>query len=102
MSISSLAVRVATVALLAVSFAYARKPEAPSLPEKIGKIFADAIPKSAPGAAVLVRKNGRTLFQQGYGIRDLNTVQPIDEQTDFRLASCTKQFTAMAVMLLVH
>ena len=102
MNISSLAARVATVALLAVSFAWAKKPEASSLPQKIDKIFADAIPKSAPGAAVLVTKNGRTLFQKGYGVRDLNTGQPIDAQTNFRLASCTKQFTAMAVMLLVH
>src|SRR5438132_5087359 len=86
MSIPSLATRVATVALLAVSFAYAKKPQAPSLPEKIDKIFADAIQKSAPGAAVLVRKNGRTLFQKGYGVRDLNTGHPIDAQTNFRLA----------------
>ena len=71
MNISSLAAGVATVALLAVSFACAKKPEASSLPQKIDKIFADAIPKSAPGAAVLVTKNGRTLFQKGYGVRDL-------------------------------
>lgn len=52
--------------------------------------------------AVVVRKNGRTLFQHGYGVRDLRTLSPIDAQTDFRLASCTKQFTAMAIMLLIH
>jgi CubicO group peptidase (beta-lactamase class C family) len=52
--------------------------------------------------AVLVRHHGRTLFQRGYGIRDLRTSAKIDEQTDFRLASVTKQFTAMAIMLLIH
>jgi len=52
--------------------------------------------------AVLVRQNGRTVFEQGYGVRELRTLAKIDGATDFRLASFTKQFTAMAIMLLVH
>jgi len=51
---------------------------------------------------VLVRLNGRTLFKRGYGRRDLRSGAPIDAHSNFRLASCTKQFTALAVMLLVH
>lgn len=42
------------------------------------------------------------MFERGYGVRDLRTLTKIDGATDFRLASFTKQFTAMAVMLLVH
>jgi CubicO group peptidase (beta-lactamase class C family) len=56
----------------------------------------------SPGLAVLVRKDGRAIFERGYGARDLKTLAAIDPQTNFRLASCTKQFTAMAIMLLVH
>lgn len=56
----------------------------------------------SPGLAVLVRKEGRTIFQRGYGVRDLRTLSKIDPATNFRLASCTKQFTAMSIMLLVH
>jgi len=56
----------------------------------------------APGAAVLVIKNGSVVFERGYGVTDLRSFQRIDAHTNFRLASCTKQFTAMAVMLLVH
>src|SRR5690348_10929012 len=55
-----------------------------------------------PGLAVFVRQNGRTLFERAYGMRDLRSNLPIDAHTNFRLASVTKQFTAMAVMLLVH
>ena len=33
---------------------------------------------------------------------DLRTLHPIDAQTNFRLASFTKQFTAACIMLLVH
>jgi CubicO group peptidase (beta-lactamase class C family) len=42
------------------------------------------------------------LFERGYGVRELRNKQAIDSTTNFRLASCTKQFTAMAIMLLVH
>ena len=60
--------------------------------------------KDSPGFAVLVRqnKNGKTLFEHGYGVGDLRTKTAINADTDFRLASCTKQFTAMSIMLLVH
>lgn len=52
--------------------------------------------------AVLVRQDSRIVFERGYGIRDLRARAGIDQHTNFRLASFTKQFTAMAVMLLVH
>jgi CubicO group peptidase (beta-lactamase class C family) len=51
---------------------------------------------------VLVLKNGNAVFQRGYGVADLKMLHKIDAQTNFRLASVTKQFTAMAIMLLVH
>jgi len=65
-------------------------------------VFAPLANSKSPGLAVLIRKDGRTLFERGYGVRDLRTLTPIDAQTDFRLASFTKQFTATAIMLLVH
>lgn len=72
--------------------------------QKIDAIFADAGLKAerAPGGAVLVVRNGRIVFERGYGAADLRSLRKIDEHTDFRLASLSKQFTAMAIMLLVH
>jgi CubicO group peptidase (beta-lactamase class C family) len=69
---------------------------------KIDAIFADLKSNIAPGGAVLVIKDGRAVFARGYGVTDLRTFGKIDAQTNFRLASVSKQFTAMAVMLLVH
>jgi len=69
---------------------------------RVESIFARLTDAKSPGIAVLVRKDDKTVLQRGYGVRDLRTLTPIDASTDFRLASCTKQFTAMAVMLLVH
>jgi CubicO group peptidase (beta-lactamase class C family) len=69
---------------------------------KIDAIFCSAIEPHGPGVAVLARRNGRDIFVHGYGVRDLQSMTKIDAHTNFRLASCTKQFTAMAIMLLAH
>jgi CubicO group peptidase (beta-lactamase class C family) len=73
-----------------------------SMDTRVDSVFSSITQESAPGLAVLVRKDGRTLFEKGYGVRDLRTKAKIDQHTNFRLASFTKQFTAMAIMLLVH
>ena len=65
-------------------------------------VFSGLASADAPGFAVSVKKNGKIIFEKGYGVRDLRTKTAIDAQTNSRLASFTKQFTAMAVMLLVH
>ncbi len=83
-------------------FAWKSATASDSMEKQIDAIFAPLADANSPGQAVLVHKNGRTMFERGYGVRDLRTKTRIDAQTNFRLASFTKQFTAMAVMLLVH
>jgi CubicO group peptidase (beta-lactamase class C family) len=78
------------------------EPAGDSMIAKLEAIFAPLTGARTPGVAVLVRQDGRKVFERGYGVRDLKTFAAIDPQTNFRLASCTKQFTAMAIMLLVH
>ena len=51
---------------------------------------------------MLVVRDGRTVFESGYGVTDLRTKRAIGGETNFRLASVSKQFTSMAVMLLAH
>ena len=70
--------------------------------DAVDAIFAPLKSADAPGAAVLVKKAGTVVFERGYGVSDLRTRHKIDERTNFRLASCTKQFTATAIMLLVQ
>jgi CubicO group peptidase (beta-lactamase class C family) len=73
-----------------------------SFEKKLDALFSGIASPDVPGLAVLVRKNGRTVFESGYGVCDLRSKAKIDAHTNFRLASFTKQFTAMAIMLLVH
>src|SRR5947208_10903948 len=69
---------------------------------KMHAVFSAVTEGKAPGIAVLVRKNGRNVFERGYGVTDLRSYAKIDPRTNFRLASFTKQFTAMSILLLVH
>jgi CubicO group peptidase (beta-lactamase class C family) len=73
-----------------------------AMAQKIDAIFAPLDTPNSPGVAALVVKDDKKLLERGYGLRDLHSSAKIDPRTNFRLASCSKQFTAMAVMLLVH
>jgi CubicO group peptidase (beta-lactamase class C family) len=69
---------------------------------RVEAFMTELVSPGEPGAAVLVVEGGRTVFERGYGISDLRGGRPIGPRTNFRLASVSKQFTAAAVMLLVH
>jgi len=84
-----------------VNAARAQEPPSP-LGKRIDEIFSRTTSSSEPGLAVLVRQRGKPVFERGYGVRDLRLKGAIDAHTNFRLASFTKQFTAMAIMLLVR
>lgn len=55
-----------------------------------------------PGAAVLVMKHDSIVFKKAYGMANLEDQTPISTTTNFRLASITKQFTAMCIMMLAE
>jgi CubicO group peptidase (beta-lactamase class C family) len=56
----------------------------------------------APGASVVVIRDGQVVLSRAYGLAELETSARATPETQYRLASLTKQFTAMAVMLLVE
>ncbi|WP_219068351.1 serine hydrolase domain-containing protein [Candidatus Mycobacterium methanotrophicum] len=55
-----------------------------------------------PGGAVLVLRDGQPIVRAGYGLADLETGTPATPETNYRLASVTKQFTAASVLLLAE
>jgi Beta-lactamase class C and other penicillin binding proteins len=68
--------------------------------EKIDNYFSSLLKFENPGAAVLIMKGDSIIFAKGYGVTDLNTMTPIDENTFFNIASISKQFSAVALMML--
>jgi CubicO group peptidase (beta-lactamase class C family) len=55
-----------------------------------------------PGAAVLVLRDGQAVVRASYGLADLETGTPTTPETNYRLASVTKQFTAASILLLAE
>jgi CubicO group peptidase (beta-lactamase class C family) len=54
-----------------------------------------------PGIAVAVVKDGKIIHAKGYGVRSLRTMQKVDENTLFGIASNSKAFTSAALGMLV-
>ena len=52
--------------------------------------------------SVLVAKDGKALFEKGYGLANIENDVPNTPQTKFRLASVSKQFVATGIMILEH
>ncbi|WP_128545468.1 serine hydrolase domain-containing protein [Larkinella soli] len=59
-----------------------------------------AFPADRPGGALLVMIGGKEVFRRGYGLANPETKTPVTPETNFRMASVSKQFTAMAILLL--
>lgn len=55
-----------------------------------------------PGAALAVVKDGRLVLAHGYGLADVDTGEPVQPDSLFRIASLSKQFTSAGVLSLVE
>ena len=58
--------------------------------------------KDGPGMAAILIRDGRIAWQTAFGLADLGSRRAITPDTQFELASMTKPFTAMAVMILAE
>lgn len=90
------------LSVLALPVCLAAPPVAPldMLEKKTDELLRDFDQPNTPGASVAVIRDGRIVFKKGYGLANLPEKTPADDHTNYRLASVTKQFTAMAIMIL--
>ncbi|MDC6350487.1 serine hydrolase [Zeaxanthinibacter sp. PT1] len=68
---------------------------------RLDSLFGTVIQPGEPGAALMVAYDGELLLGKGYGLRNLETEEPITMNTNMRMGSVSKQFTALAVLALV-
>lgn len=69
---------------------------------EIEQLFAPYAGAKVPGAAVMVIKDGAPIFKKAYGMAHLEDNVPMSTRSNLRLASVTKQFTAMCIMMLAE
>ena len=70
--------------------------------EAMDALFQDYARPGVPGASVVVIDNGKVVFKKAYGLANLESKIAATTNTNYRLASVTKQFTAMAIMILAE
>lgn len=69
---------------------------------KADSIVEQAWPANGPGAAVIVTEGGKTVYERGRGLANVETKTPITPDTVFRIGSITKQFSASVLLQLIH
>ncbi|HWW82673.1 MAG TPA: serine hydrolase domain-containing protein [Vicinamibacterales bacterium] len=94
--------RVLLSAFVALSLSGCRPFGAESPTARVDSLFASWNGKDSPGCAVGISRNGAVLYEHGYGMANLELGVPITTDTVFALASITKSFTAMSIMLAVQ
>jgi CubicO group peptidase (beta-lactamase class C family) len=73
----------------------------PAVPDRLDTLMHDYI-GDGPGASVLVVRDGQAIERRSYGFADLEAKTPVTPQTNFRLASVSKQFNSAAILLLAQ
>lgn len=68
--------------------------------DRLDSIFSVLKAQNRFNGSVLIAEKGKVVFAKGYGYSNEATRQPNNTKTIFELASCSKQFTAAAIVLL--
>ncbi len=70
------------------------------LQRQVDSLFADRKVAHCPGAAIAILKHGKIVYKKGYGYANLEYNIPNTPSTVFHIASLSKQFTALSILLL--
>ena len=98
-------IRIAALAcmcVLALSYASAQNaaPSAAEIRTKVDDYVRAAMAVHSFSGSILVAQKGQPIVSKGFGMANIELAVPNTPQTVFRLGSVTKQFTAMAIMIL--
>lgn len=71
-----------------------------SFKQSLDSLLSANYSENQPGTAILIIQNGQEVYKSGIGLMNTESKNPINAVTNFRMASVSKQFTAMCIMLL--
>jgi CubicO group peptidase (beta-lactamase class C family) len=70
--------------------------------DKVDRLFTKWDKPDSPGCALAIIQNGEIIYKRGYGMANLEYDIPITPNSVFDIASNSKQFTAMCIVLLAR
>lgn len=71
-----------------------------SFQQELDSLLTAKYSSNQAGIAVLILHHNKEIYKKGFGLANIETKAPITAKTNFRMASVSKQFTAMGIMLL--
>lgn len=70
------------------------------LPHSFDSLFQSYFKADEPGGAVLLVKDGKVIYEKGFGVADIQTKEAITPKTLFNIGSISKTFVAYAILKL--
>ncbi|HEX6846873.1 MAG TPA: serine hydrolase domain-containing protein [Chitinophagaceae bacterium] len=68
--------------------------------QTLDTIFDSVFKANEPGGAVLIAKDGKIIYEKGFGVEDVNSKKPIGPNTLFNVGSISKTFVAYGILQL--
>ena len=93
--------RIASAACLLLISAVGAAQQPTQYERRVDSLFAQYSQGVQPGLALAVVRDGKVVLTKGYGYADLEHRVPITPSTVFDVASVSKQFTGLAIAMLV-
>lgn len=98
---------IALVILMIEGAAFAQSNPGPSSTDTpvttgVDAVFARFDKPDSPGCALAVIRDGQIVYKHGYGMSNLEYGIPISPSSIFHIASISKEFTAMAALMLAQ
>jgi CubicO group peptidase (beta-lactamase class C family) len=91
------------LSVMAFAGGVAAAQSVPAKPDSVDQIVTQEMgARKIPGVSIAVIDNGRIVKEASYGLASVEFGVPVTNATLFTLASTTKEFTAVAVMVLVE
>jgi CubicO group peptidase (beta-lactamase class C family) len=96
--------RIGTAAALSIGLSSTAAAQQPADTTRlaVNRVFAAWSATDGPGCALGVSRDGKVVYENGFGMANLELDAPITPASIFHVASVSKQFTGMAIALLAR
>tara|TARA_R110000868_G_scaffold121034_3_gene321129 strand:+ start:23746 stop:25401 length:1656 start_codon:yes stop_codon:yes gene_type:complete len=88
------------LSFLLVTLFFVSSVNAQNLEQKVDAYLKTNYPSDGPGVSFLIAKDGKPIYQKAFGMANLELKVPLNKNNVFEIGSITKQFTAVAILML--